>query len=299
MRVRQARTDDHADVAAFTEGTWPDREAEDYIPDVFPEWVDTDGPDQHTAVVEVEGKGGGGIGGGRVVAVCQAKLLAEDEGWLQGIRVDPEHRGAGHGAALVEYLFEWLRERDARVARNLVFDWNPAGMGQSRAVGFGVRADCRFLRLEAAERAVDVEVSHDPGRAWHCWSHSDARTALSGLALADDEPWAFTELTRERVEAASPLVLLDGGTRAATVRLDTRDPDHRDGAVADYAAAAWEPGAGGALFDAVRADAARAGADEARVCAPATPRHVASAGAARAAFDQGGLVFEAELYRRS
>jgi GNAT superfamily N-acetyltransferase len=298
MRVRQARADDHADVAGFTEGTWPDREAEDYIPDVFPEWVDTDGPDQHTAVVEVEGKGGRGIGGSRVVAVCQAKLLAADEGWLQGIRVDPDHRGAGHGAALVEYLFEWLRERGARVARNLVFDWNPAGMGQSRAVGFEVRAGCRFLRVEAAERAVDSEVSHDPGRAWHCWSHSDARTALSGLALADGEPWAFTELTRERVEAASPLVLLDGGTRAATVRLDTRDPDHQEGRVADYAAAAWEPGAGGALFDAVRADAARAGADEARVCAPATPRHTASAGAARVSFDQGGLVFEAELYRR-
>jgi hypothetical protein len=104
-----------------------------------------------------------------------------------------------------------------------------------------------------------------------------------------------TELTRERVEAASSLALLDGGTRAMAVRTDTRDPDHREGVVADYAAAAWEPGAGGALFDAVRADAARAGADEARVYAPATPRHTADAGAARASFDQGGLVFATEL----
>ncbi len=292
--ARQARTDDHADIAAFTQGTWPDREAEDYIPDVFEEWVETDGPDQHTAVVEVEVEGGDES---RAVAVCQARLLAADEGWLQGIRVDPDHRGAGHGATLVEYLFEWLGGQGARVARNLVFDWNPAGMGQSRAVGFEVRAGCRFLRLEAAERAVDVEVSHDPGRAWHCWSHSDARTALSGLALADEEPWAFTELTRERVAAASPLVLLGDGrrTRATAVRLDTRDPDHREGVVADYAAAAWDPGAGGTLLDTVRADAARAGADEARVCAPATPRHVASAGAARVSFDQGGLVFATEL----
>lgn len=296
--VRQARADDHADVAAFTTGTWPDREAEDYIPDVFPEWVETDGPDQHTAVVEADVEDRDGEeeeGGSRAVAVCQAKLLADDEGWLQGIRVDPDHRGAGHGAALVESLFDWLAKRGACVARNLVFDWNSAGMGQSRAVGFEVRAGCRFLRLEAADRAVDVEVSHDPGRAWHCWSHSDARTALSGLALADGEPWAFTELTRERVEAASPLALLDGGTQAMALRLDTRDPDYREGVVADYAAAAWEPGAGGTLFDAVRADAARAGADEARVCAPATPRHVAGAGTARASFGQGGLVFATDL----
>lgn len=290
--VRQARADDHADVAGFTEGTWPDREADDYIPDVFEEWVATDGPGQHTAVVEVVDGAAA-----RAVAVCQAKLLADDEGWLQGIRVDPDHRGAGHGAALVEYLLGWLAESGARVARNLVFDWNPAGMGQSRAVGFEVSAGCRFLRLAAAERGVDVEVSHDPGRAWHCWSHSDARTALSGLALADEASWAFTELTRERVAAASPLVLLGDGrqARATAVRLGTRDPDHREGRVADYAAAAWEPGAGATLLDAVRADAARAGADEGRVCAPATPRHVASAGGARASFDQGGLVFSTDL----
>ncbi|MFT4949426.1 MAG: GNAT superfamily N-acetyltransferase [Natronomonas sp.] len=290
--VRQARADDHADVAGFTEGTWPDREAEDYVPDVFEEWVATDGPGQHTAVVEVADGAST-----RVVAVCQASLLADDEGWLQGIRVDPDHRGAGHGAALVEHLFEWLGGQGARVARNLVFDWNSAGMGQSRAVGFEVSAGCRFLRLAAAEQGVGVEVSHDPGRAWHCWSHSDARTALSGLALADEESWAFTELTRERVAAASPLALLGDGrrARATAVRLGTRDPDHHEGVVADYAAAAWEPGAGATLFDAVRADAARAGADEARVCAPATPRHVASAGAARASLDQGGLVFATDL----
>ena len=298
MRVRQGRADDHDAVAAFTRETWPDRDAEDYLPDVFPEWVATDGPDQHTAVVEAEGGGEDDEGSGderRAVAVCQAKLLAADEGWLQGIRVDPDHRGAGHGARLVEYLFDWLRDRGARVARNLVFDWNPAGMGQSRSVGFEVRAGCRFLRLEAGERALDLEVGTDPGRAWHCWTRSDARNTLSGLALADGEPWALTELTRDRVARAGPLVLLDGGPRAMAVRLDTRDPDHREGVVADYAAAAWEPGAGGVLFDAVRADAARAGADEARVCAPGTPRHTADAGAARVSFDQSGLVFAADL----
>jgi GNAT superfamily N-acetyltransferase len=286
MSVRQARADDHDDIVAFTEGTWPDRDAEDYLPEVFPDWVDSDGPTQHTAVVEVDG---------RAVAVCQAKLLAADEGWLQGIRVDPDHRGAGHGGALVEHLFDWLRGQGARLARNLVFDWNPAGMGQSRSVGFEVRAGCRFLRLDAADRSVDFEVGHDPGRAWHCWTRSDARTALSGLALADGEPWAVTELTRERVAAAEPLVLSDGGARAMAVRLDVRDPDHREGTVTDYAAAAWAPGAGAALFDAVRADAARAGADEARLCTPATPRHTADAGAARANFDQGGLVFGTDL----
>jgi GNAT superfamily N-acetyltransferase len=288
--VRQARADDHDDVAAFARGTWPDREATDYVPEVFPEWVATDGPRQHTAVVEAEG---------RVVACCQARLLGTDEGWLQGIRVDPDHRGAGHGTALGEYLVDWCRESGARVARNLVFDWNPAGMGQSRAAGFEAVADPRFVRVDADGDAADTgEWLRATGPAWHYWTASDARTALAGLALDPDQAWAFSELTREDLDAARPLALVDDGVRAMTVRTGTRDPDYRDPVVADYAATAWEPGAGTALFDAVRADAAAAGAGEARVVVAGTPRHVAGAGAARGGFDQGGLVFARDLSRR-
>jgi len=287
--VRQARPGDVDAVTAFTADTWPDREAGDYLPEVFPEWVGSDGPRQRTAVVECEG---------RVVACCQARLLGADEGWLRGMRVHPDHRGAGHGRAVSEHLLDWCRGRGATVARNLVFDWNGQGMGQSRAAGFDPVASCRFVRVTAADRAVDLEVSHDPDAAWTYWTGSDARTGMNGLALADEEPWAFAELTRERTRAAAPLALLGDGLEAAALRLGVRDPGYREGRVADYAAAAWEGGRARPLFDAVRADGAAAGADEARVVVPETPRHVSGAALARADLDQGGLVFGADLTRR-
>ena len=58
--VRQARDDDYDDVVAFAEEVWADRpDTADYIPDVFRSWVDSDGPDQRTVVVDVDGTAAG------------------------------------------------------------------------------------------------------------------------------------------------------------------------------------------------------------------------------------------------
>ena len=89
--VRQARPDDHEAVAAFTAGTWADRDFGDYVPETFPEWVDGDGPDQYTVVAAVDGE---------AVGVAQATLLSGGEAWLQGLRVHPDHRGRGHATAI-------------------------------------------------------------------------------------------------------------------------------------------------------------------------------------------------------
>ena len=48
--VRRASSADYDAVVAFTRETWRDRDVGDYLPDVFLEWVDADGPDQYTAV---------------------------------------------------------------------------------------------------------------------------------------------------------------------------------------------------------------------------------------------------------
>jgi GNAT superfamily N-acetyltransferase len=288
MRVRQARPADADRVAAFAADTWPEREADDYVPEAFPEWVASDGPDQHTAVVTVDGE---------AVACGQATLLTDTEGWCQGLRVAPDHRGAGHGQALTEYLLRWCGERVA-TARSLVFDWNPQGMGVASRAGFEPAAVVRFVRVEAGGEGADLEVSDDPARAWAHWTASDARTAMAGTGLDREEAWALRELHPESFEAGRALALADGERRAATVRIGTRDSEYRGTTVADYAAVAWEPGLAEPLFDAVRADAARAGAREARVCVPGTARHVAGAARARATFGEGCLLFAAALSRR-
>lgn len=291
--VRQARLDDHEDVTAFTEDTWSERDGEDYIPRIFPQWVEDNGPTQHTAVATVDGQ---------PVGICQARVLADDEGWLQGMRVDPDHRGEGHGSAMLAYLMDWLRDQGVTAARNMVFGWNTMGMGQARAGGFDPQTACRWARPDPEAVDVSDSVVEDADAAWRYWTHSEARPALDGLALADDESWAVTELTRSRfeslVEEGRVLAVVEERTRAMTVRYDLRE--HDEELVADYAVAAWEDAnAAAALFDAIRADAEAVGADATRVCIPETTRHVSDVALTRSGISERPVyIFSADLTGR-
>ncbi len=294
--VRQARADDYDDVAAFADAVWADRpDTADYVPDVFEEWVATDGPDQHTVVVEADGAAAG---------LCQAVLLTDTEAWFQGIRVDPDYRGRGFGSAMVDHLFEWARERGATVGRNMVFSWNDAGLGQSLAVGFEPTTEFRWVHPAPDPDAAATDgytVTDDPDAAWQYWTDSDARTALAGLALDLDRTWALSELTRERLHGLADeqavFAVRGDGTRGMAARVrETVDPG-ADERLAEYAVGAWaDADAARALFAAVRADAAALDADGTRVLIPETPRHVAEAAAVRAdVADWPDFVLSADL----
>jgi len=279
--VRQARLDDEPDVVAFAEQVWSERsDTVDYIPDVFARWVEGDGPDQRTVVAEVDGTAAG---------ICQGLALSDHEAWLQGMRVDPAHRGAGLGLAMVEDLFAWARERGATVARNMVFSWNDAGLGQSVAAGFEPVTAFRFAHPEPGERGdPDLAVESDPAAAWSYWTASDGRDHLAGLALDPDQSWALSELTRDALfdlaEEQAVFAVKDGGTRGLACRrgVVTESTDG-ERTLAEYAVGAWaDRGAAAALFDAISADAGALEVEATRVLIPETPRHVAEAAAVRA-----------------
>jgi GNAT superfamily N-acetyltransferase len=279
--VRQARADDADAVAAFAAATWSDREVTDYVPEVFPEWVESDGPDQRTVVFDA---------GDDIAGVCQGVLLTEDEAWAQGIRVNPAFRGEGIGTALTEAVFDWARERGATVCRNLVFSWNSAGLGQSRAVGFEPATEFRFAHPEpdaGAEAGSDLAVETDPAAAWRFWQGSAAARHLRGLGLDPDETWALSEMTRDRVHGLAEeewvaAVVGEAGTRAATARV--REYESGDGTTyAEYGFADWaDLPAARTLFAAIQRDAARLDVEETRVLFPERPRHVSDAAYAQA-----------------
>jgi len=280
--IRQARRDDHDAIAAFTADTWDDREERDYIPDVFRDWVDGDGPDQRTVVAEIDGT---------AVGLCQAIMLTEHEAWLQGMRVDPEHRQGGLGLRLVEHLFEWASERGATVARNMVFSWNDAGLGQSMAAGFDPATSFRWAEPAPREGTPALPVEDDPAAAWSYWTDSDDRTALAGLALDAGRSWALSELTREELHRLADdqrvFAIKRDGTCGMACRVRTAaGPD--DQAIAEYGVAAWDDiDAADALVTAIRDDAAAVDADAVRILFPETARHVAEAAFVRAATSDG------------
>ncbi|QLG29383.1 GNAT family N-acetyltransferase [Halorarum halophilum] len=295
--VRQARADDEEAVVSFTRNTWGDRHG-DYIPEVFGHWVETDGPDQRTFVVDVND-------GADVAGVAQGVMLSDTEGWAQGMRVNPDYRGQGLSPSLSEAMFRWTRERGAAVCRNMVFSWNVAGLGQSRAVGFEPATEFRWAQPDPdPDAAPDLDVTADPAAAWAWWGSSDARTHLRGLAMDANESWAVSEFRREQLREAADddrlFVANDGGTRGFSYRSYDYERETEEGDAETwgiYGVGAWETtDAARAVLRAVARDAGEQGYDNTRVLIPEGAGPVSDVAAARMSVsDEPDFVMSADL----
>lgn len=198
----------------------------------------------------------------------------------------------------------------------MVFSWNVAGLGGSRAVGFEPAAEFRWAHPEPDEGSTPEtagiaghDVVADADAAWHYWGDSDARDALRGLALDMDESWAVSELTRADLRRAADETAVfavqygsgrAGATRGLAYRVRDYERETDEGTTerwAVYGIAAWaDLDSAEALFEAIARDAAGLNADRTRVLIPETPRHVSDAAAARVGTsEEPDFVFEADL----
>lgn len=300
LAIRPARPDDYESVAAFTRNTWPDREGSDYLPQVYHDWIEDDRGRKRTLVADA---------GEEIAGICQAVMLSSHEAWAQGMRVNPAFRGEGISTDLNDALFEWTRDRGATVCRNMVFSWNVAGLGGSRTAGFDPVTEFRWAQPEPASEPADEteHVSSDPAAAWRYWVDSSAREQLSGLALDRTESWALSELTKADLERAAEetavFAVIDDGACAMAYRTGVRTTETDTGeteSIAEYGVGAWDDApAAQTLFDAIKADAGDAGADQTRVLIPETPRYVSDAAWLRAAVsDHPDFVLAADLTGR-
>jgi GNAT superfamily N-acetyltransferase len=276
LTLRPARVDDHDDVVAFTRDTWPDRELEDYLPRTFREWAEGDDDSKRTLVAD----------DGRAVGVIQGVHLTEREAWVQALRVHPDYRDRGLARRLTNAILSWARERGAVVCRNLVFSWNVASLSLARSLGFDPATEFRWARIEAdADAGPELDVYADPDAGWTFWTDSDARDHLRGLTIHPSEAWTLSELRPadlKRAAAADGLLVVRGnGTRGLALRNRAFEADGERWT--EYAVGAWtDPDAARAVVAAAARDAARLGADRARMLLPETPRFVTDAAAARA-----------------
>ncbi|WP_227353440.1 GNAT family N-acetyltransferase [Haladaptatus salinisoli] len=294
IELREATHDDYEAVAAFTENTWPDRDGGDYIPHIYHDWIEGDG--KRTVVAAA---------GDDIAGIVQAVALSEWEAWGQGMRVNPDFRGRGVATDMTRDLFDWARGQGATVFRNMVFSWNVAGLGQSRAVGYDPVTEFRWAHPDPDPDATPaMAVTADADAAWRFWSGSDARAHLRGLALDFAESWALSELTRDdlhRAAADDDLFVVQGdGTRGFSYALREYERESEDGEErtwVEYGVGAWaDADAARSLFAAIARDAGRRGADRTRVLIPETPRCVSDAAYCRVAVaDEPDFVLGADL----
>jgi len=276
--IRPATHDDYDDVVAFTTDTWG--EGSDYIPDIYHDWLE--GDDKETLVADA---------GDAIAGIAQVVMLSETEAWTQGMRVNPEFRGQGIGTALNDALFLWAQEQGAVVARNMVFSWNQAGLGQSRALGYDPVTQFRWLHPEPSDGDLPETVTTNTAAGWSFWNRSDARTELSGLVLDMDESWAMRELTPAMLERAAEetavfVVTRRNGTKGLAFRTRTYERENDEGVPeqwAEYGVGAWaDIEAAETLLDAIAVDAASCEVDRTRVLIPETAEFVSDGALLRA-----------------
>ncbi len=179
LNVRDARQDDLNEVSGFATKTW---DGWDYVPNVWDDWLD----EGVTLVAETEDEVVGvvhGVTGG----------TDDEEAWLEGMRVDEEHRREGVASVLTETALERLAGEGATVARCMAFDGNDAALALLDELGFERATTLRHGRgfgfpygsmIEEANYDESLEVLRD----------SDAFDAVSGLyATKDWRVWSVPE----------------------------------------------------------------------------------------------------------
>src|SRR5947209_11003397 len=132
FRIRAAQPKDKRAVRALCARIW----SEDYIPDLFDEWV-RDRRGRFWLAVE----------DGHVIGIAKLTLTGDHEAWLHALRVDPRHRRKGVATALLAHRLERARRLGARVARLDTQEDNTAVHRMMRRFGFHLReVDAYFER---------------------------------------------------------------------------------------------------------------------------------------------------------
>ncbi|MCK4315488.1 MAG: GNAT family N-acetyltransferase [Anaerolineae bacterium] len=190
VRMRPAQAVDRPIVEALCARAW---EGEDYVPDVWDEWLAD--PHGQLVVAELES---------RVVGLAKLSRLADDEWWLEGLRVDPAHRRQGIACQLQAHLVEKARHVGHGTLRSGTHSLNDPVHRIAAHDGFRHIATYRFYRADPLPATLPH--SHTPTpvllaegdllSAWALVSASPRYRAAGGLY---ETFWKWENLTRERL----------------------------------------------------------------------------------------------------
>lgn len=183
-RVRPARPDDRSDMEAICAQIW---EGHDYIPEVWDSWLAD--PHGQLTVVELNG---------RVVALGKLTRIADDEWWLEGLRVHPGYRRLGVARLLQSHQVALAERIGKGTLRFATGSWNrPVHRNAARD---GFRRLAEFIAYEAAPLPGPCPVHQaelsDLDPLWRRVSQSAVLRAAGGLY---ELQWHWLTLTRERL----------------------------------------------------------------------------------------------------
>ncbi len=211
--VRPARPEDRADMEAICAQIWG---GEDYVPEVWDRWLAD--PEGELSVVELDG---------RVVALAKLSHIADEEWWLEGMRVHPNYRRLGVSRLLQAHQLEVAERLGAGVLRFATASHNRPIHRNALRDGFRRVAEFRRYSADAlpgppSPRPLGPE---DLEAAWGLVEDSSIRRASGGLYEVD---WRWQGLTKERLAAhiaAGQVWGVDLDGRPAALAVVLPDPE--------------------------------------------------------------------------
>lgn len=160
-------------------------DGEDYVPNVFDDWVAQ--PEGQFAAAELDG---------RVVAVGKLTRLSPEDDWLEGIRVHADFRGQGLAAGLHEYLLNlWRGQGRPGALRLLTATDNQAIVKLCQRTGFTALFEATFAAAEAqpGQHRFTPLGPEEAERAFEFITRSPLYADQHGLC---DISWRFRSLAR-------------------------------------------------------------------------------------------------------
>jgi GNAT superfamily N-acetyltransferase len=141
--IRQARESDRTGVEALCAHIW---DGDDYLPFVFTDWLADPGGEFYVATL-----------GGQVIGTGKLSRFADDEWWLEGLRVHPDFQGRGIGRLLFRHGVRQA-EASARqgISRFVTGHSNPATRKLAMEAGFSLAGHYVRYVAEAVNNAQDA-----------------------------------------------------------------------------------------------------------------------------------------------
>ncbi len=182
LMLRPARQEDRERIFAICAQIW---EGEDYIPNVLDDWLAEGG----LTVAELDGQ---------VVGLAKLTLLSPGEVWLEGLRVDPAHRGKGVAKALAQYQLESALALKPRSIRLATAEVNVESLHIAKKQGFQDIAWFVYVEGPVRDEPLPLGVYPliDADTAWAFVRSAGAYRAARGLLAWG---WRFPTLTQERL----------------------------------------------------------------------------------------------------
>ncbi len=200
LTIRLAQPQDKAAVLAFCAHTW---DGGDYIPQVWDEWL-TDTSGRLLVAILAD----------RPVGLIHMQMVAPDECWLEGMRVDPAMRKQGISKRLNEEAMREARHMGATVARLATRSENSIAQraldsGGFQQVGTYLHYAAAAEEVRGAPQPLVAELSDLPALLAFL-ERSNIFPATGGLIYADwgDRTRALTEeVLSERLANGQVLLL--------------------------------------------------------------------------------------------